>query len=55
MDRGAWRATVHVIARVGHNLALSIFIVSIDAAASLVWPPDKRSQLTGKDPEAGRD
>ena len=21
MDRGAWRATVHVVARVGHDLA----------------------------------
>ena len=55
MDRGAWRATVHGIARVGHNLVLSIFIVSTDAEASLVWPPDKRSQLIGKDPEAGKD
>ena len=26
MDRGAWQATVHGIARVGHDLALSFFI-----------------------------
>ena len=25
MDRGAWQATVHGIARVGHNLAVSFF------------------------------
>ena len=25
MDRGAWQATVHGIARAGHNLALSFF------------------------------
>ena len=29
MDRGAWQATVHGIARVGHNLALSFFLSSI--------------------------
>ena len=28
MDRGAWRATVHGIARVGHNLAPSFFLSS---------------------------
>ena len=26
MDRGAWRATVHGVARVGHDLALSFFL-----------------------------
>ena len=26
MDRGAWRATIHGIARVGHYLALSFFL-----------------------------
>ena len=26
MDRGAWWATVHGIARVGHELALSFFL-----------------------------
>ena len=26
MDRGTWQATVHVIARVGHDLALSFFL-----------------------------
>ena len=29
MDRRAWQATVHGIARVGHNLALSFFLSSI--------------------------
>ena len=28
MDGGAWQATVHGIARVGHNLALSFFSFS---------------------------
>ena len=26
-----------------------------EAEASIFWPPDARSQLTGKDPEAGKD
>ena len=26
MDRGAWHATVHGIARVGHDLVLSFFL-----------------------------
>ena len=26
MDRGAWQATVHGVARVGHDLAISFFI-----------------------------
>ena len=26
-----------------------------DAAAPIVWPPDVKSQLTGKDPDAGKD
>ena len=34
-----------------------IFIGRIDAEAeaSVLWPPDMKSQLTGKDPEAGKD
>ena len=34
-----------------------IFTGSIDAEAeaSVLWPPDMKSQLTGKDPEAGKD
>ena len=26
-----------------------------DAEAPIVWPPDVKSQLTGKDPDAGKD
>ena len=34
-----------------------IFIVRTDAeaSASILWPPDLKSQLTGKDPDAGKD
>ena len=35
----------------------SIFIGRTDAEAeaSTLWPPDAKSRLTGKDPEAGKD
>ena len=26
-----------------------------EAEASILWPPDAKSQLTGKDPHAGKD
>ena len=32
-----------------------IFIGRIDTEAPILWPPDVRSQLTGKDPNAGKD
>ena len=32
-----------------------IFIESTDPEAPILWPPDAKSQLTGKDPDAGKD
>ena len=32
-----------------------IFIGRVDAEAPILWPPDVKSQLTGKDPDAGKD
>ena len=34
---------------------LWIFIGRTDAEAQILWPPDAKSQLTGKDPDAGKD
>ena len=31
------------------------FIGRTDAEAPILWPPDVKSQLTGKDPDAGKD
>ena len=31
------------------------FIGRTDAKAPILWPPDAKSQLFGKDPEAGKD
>ena len=32
-----------------------IFIGRTDAEAPILWPPDRKSWLTGKDPDAGKD
>ena len=32
-----------------------ILIRRTDAEAQILWPPDTKSQLTGKDPDAGKD
>ena len=32
-----------------------MFIGRIDAEAPVLWPPDVKSQLTGKDPDAAKD
>ena len=32
-----------------------VFIGRTDAEAAILWPPDTKSQLTGKDPDAGKD
>ena len=32
-----------------------MFIGRTDAEAPIVWPPDAKSQLSGKDPDAGKD
>ena len=34
---------------------LWIFIGRTDAEAPILWPPDVKSRLTGKDPDAGKD
>ena len=32
-----------------------IFIGRTDAEAPVIWPPDVKSRLIGKDPDAGKD
>ena len=32
-----------------------VFIGRTDAEAPIVWPPDVKNRLTGKDPDAGKD
>ena len=39
----------------GNQLWILIGRIDADAEASILWPPDVNSQLTGKDPDAGKD
>ena len=32
-----------------------MFTGKTDTEAPILWPPDAKSQLTGKDPDAGKD
>ena len=29
--------------------------MDVEAEAPILWPPDKKNRLTGKDPDAGED
>ena len=37
------------------GIYLGIFIGRIDTEAPILWAPDAKSQLTGKDPDARKD
>ena len=39
----------------GNQLWIFIRRTDAEAEASILWPPDAKSQLTGKDPDAGKD
>ena len=39
----------------GNQLLILIGRTDADAEASVLWPPNVKSQLTGKDPDAGKD
>ena len=49
MDREAWRAAVHGIPKSWTKLS---YWTEADAEAPVLWPPDAKSQLIGKDPNA---
>ena len=37
------------------NPEYSLGMIDTDAEAPILWPPDMKSRLTGKDPDAGKD
>ena len=52
-----WRRLLRVpwTARSNQSILKEIFIERTDAKAPVLWPPDVKSQLIGKDPNAGKD
>ena len=41
--------------RSNQSILKEISLGRIDAEAPILWPPDMKSQLIGKDPDAGKD
>ena len=39
----------------GYQIILGIILGSYEAEVRILWPPDAKSQLNGKDPGAGKD
>ena len=39
----------------GNQSCIFIGRTDAEAEASILWPPDVKSQLTGKDPDSGKD
>ena len=39
----------------GNQTCIFIGRTDADAEAPILWPPDAKSRLTGKDPDAGKD
>ena len=55
MDREAWCAAVQVVAKNWTWLTDWIELNWTDAEAPILWPPDAKNWLFGKDPDAGKD
>ena len=62
MDRGAWRATIHGVGKswtrlkwLSSSSMLFIGRTDVEAETPTLWPPDAKSWLIWKDPDAGRD
>ena len=39
----------------GNQSRMSIGRTNAEAEASILWPPDAKNRVTGKDPDAGKD
>ena len=50
MDREAWRAAIHGVAKSWTRL-----IGRTDVEAAILWPPDAKNRLIRKDPDSGKD
>ena len=54
-NREAWCAAIHGVAKSWTRLSNWTELTDTKAEAPIFWPPDAKSQLTGKDPDAGKD
>jgi len=52
MDRVDWQATVHGVTKSQTLLSNEHLLMIL--TAPILWPPDAKSQLIGKDPDAGK-
>ena len=52
--RFPWTARISNQSTIKEN-SPEIFIARTDAKAPILWPPDAKSQFTGKDPDDGKD
>ena len=50
-----WRREIKPINLKGNRFWIFIERTDAEAEASVLWPPDAKNWLTGKDPEAGKD
>ena len=52
--RTARRSNQSVLKEISPEYSLLIFMTDAEADAPILWPPDAKSWLTGKDPNAGK-
>ena len=50
-----WDSKIKLINPKGNQLWIFIGRTDAEAEAPILWPPDVKSQLIGKDPDAGKD
>ena len=50
-----WDSKIKLVNPKGNQLWIFIGRTDAEAEAPILWPPDVKSQLIGKDPDAGKD
>ena len=50
-----WTVEIKPVNPKGNQSQIFIGRTDAEAEAPILWPPDSKSQLIGKDPDAGRD
>ena len=55
MDRGTWQATYSPYGHKESDTTERLDFTDAEVKSPILWPPDEKSQLTGKDSDAGKD